>query len=114
MTLSTLLLALQLNLFGLAIDHSDAILDKKITMTVHPSEILESVVFRLQSNSGEKIDYNTYLLLPHKAKAKDYREVSLRSILDEQLQGTGFTYRMVKGRLSICKAIVSDTTERRR
>lgn len=77
------------------------VMDSRITMKVYSAEILESVINRLQANSGQNFEYNTLMLLPYKAKAAEYRDVTVRSILEEQLKGTPMVYEFRKKKLVI-------------
>ncbi|MGY4539458.1 hypothetical protein ACVW0P_003892 [Mucilaginibacter sp. UYNi724] len=81
--------------------HKPAVLDSRITMKVYSAEILESVINRLQASSGQNFEYNTLMLLPYKAKAAEYRDVTVRSILEEQLKGTPMVYEFRKKKLVI-------------
>lgn len=78
-----------------------SVLDSRVTIKVYAVEILESVIFRLQGATGHKIGYDTFMLLPYKAKAMDYREVRVREILNEQFKETPFSYRFMNRNLVI-------------
>lgn len=77
------------------------ILDSRITMKVYSAEILESVIGRIAANTGQYIKFNTLMLLPYKAKAADYRDVTVRNILEEQLKDTPMVYVFQKKKLTI-------------
>lgn len=78
------------------------VLDKLVTMKVYSAEILESVINRLQADTGTPIDLNVQMLLPYMAKAADYKNVTVKAILEEQLGGTTLTYQIKKKKLTIC------------
>jgi len=79
------------------------ILERRLSIIVHPTEILESVLYRLQEKTGESIEYSTYELLPYKAKAKAYTQVILKEILEHQFDGTPFHYKIYKKKLAVHK-----------
>jgi uncharacterized protein (UPF0179 family) len=80
------------------------ILEKRLSMTIHSAEILESVIARLQANTGENVKYSTYELLPYHAKAKVYEQVTVKEILEHQLQGTPIRYKLQRKKLIIYKS----------
>jgi hypothetical protein len=77
------------------------VLDSRVTMTVYSAEILESVISRLATNAGQSFEFNTLILSPYKAKAADYNNVTVKSILDEQLKDTPIVYEFRKSKLAI-------------
>jgi len=77
------------------------ILDRRLTMQVYPVEILESVINRLDGHLNGKITWDSRMLSPYKAKAADYREQSIREILDDQLSGTPIRYDVRKQKVVI-------------
>lgn len=77
------------------------ILDKRLTMHVYPVEILESVIVRLNSQLDGRFTWDSRMLSPYKAKEADYREQSVREILDDQLSGTPIRYAVTKQKLVI-------------
>jgi hypothetical protein len=79
------------------------ILERRLSMIVHPTEILESVIYRLQAKTGERIEYNTYELLPYRAKARVYHQLMLKEILDHQFEGTPIQYKIYKKKLVVHK-----------
>lgn len=78
------------------------ILQTKITMKVYAAEILESVILRLQSDIDHPIEFSTRMLSPYRAKAAEYKDATLETILKEQLAGTPLTYQIKKTKLTIC------------
>lgn len=79
------------------------ILEKRLSMTVHPSEILESVISRIEGSTSESIDYRVDDLLPYNAKSKVYEHATVKEIMEDQLHGTPITYRIHKKKLIIYK-----------
>lgn len=79
-------------------------LDQKVSISVHPAETLESIIFRLGNNSGQKINYSSLQLLPYKAKTSEYKQAPLGTILEEQLSGTRLTVRIKKRQIWIVPA----------
>ena len=59
------------------------ILKIRVTFNIHPAETLESVIKRLENETGQHIMYSTLMLLPYKSKAKDYKDVTVQEILDD-------------------------------
>ena len=74
-------------------------LEKKISIIVYPTEILESVIYRLQLSVGTTFEFNIRVLAPYQAKGTSYKDVSLKQILDHQLAGTPLKYKLKKGKL---------------
>lgn len=68
-------------------------LDMKVSLKVHPQEILESVIFRLKEETAN-IEYSSIMLAPFKAKVTNYKNTTMRQILNEQLEGTGIEYKL--------------------
>jgi hypothetical protein len=62
-------------------------------MNVYAAEILESVIMRINANIGADIRYSTLMLLPFKAKARDYKNACVKDILKDQLAGTALDYK---------------------
>ena len=71
-----------------------SLLDRRLTITFYAAEILESVANRVGVDAGQTILFDTMKLLPYKAKAREYKNVTIREILDDQLAGTPFKYRV--------------------
>ncbi len=76
-------------------------LERKVSMPVFGAERLESVMMRLALNTGRRFDVDLLVRSDAKAKAADYRDVAVGFILQEQLSGTPFTYRLNKKELKI-------------
>lgn len=74
-------------------------LEKKINISVYPAEILESVIYRLQLSVGTTFEFDVRMLEPYQAKGSNYKDVSLKQILDHQLAGTPLKYKLKKGNL---------------
>lgn len=89
------------------------ILDKPITMKVYSAEILESVINRLCVDSMQDIQFNTMMLLPYRAKARDYKDKTVKSILDDQLAGTPIKYQLTKKGLILYNAGTGDYSTNR-
>ncbi len=70
-------------------------------MKVYAAEILESVINRLNTETGADIRYSTLMLLPFKAKARDYKNVFIKDILKDQFTGTPLDYKLLKKSLTI-------------
>lgn len=70
------------------------LLQRKIHITVHQAETLESVVLRIYTETRTNIDFSSALLAPYRAKAADYKGISLGIILKEQLKDTPIKYRI--------------------
>lgn len=87
---------------------SAAILDRPVTMKVYSAEILESVINRLCADTGLDIKYSTMMLLPYRAKARDYNAITVREILDDQLAGTPIKYQLLKKGLRLYNAETGD------
>lgn len=66
---------------------------------MHAAETLESIIFRIQAQTYKPIGFTTHLLMPYKAKAADYKEVSVREILSQQLAGTPILYHFKRKQL---------------
>lgn len=89
---SIIFLILAIPLFmGMSQDKTN-ILDLKLNIEIYAVETLESVIFRLQAQTGQPIDYTTRLLMPYKAKAAHYKDTTLREILTDQLANTPVRY----------------------
>ena len=84
------------------------ILDMSVTMTVHAAETLESVIFRLDSFTGQRIEFSNKALQGYRAKAADYQNIPLRQILKEQLAGTDFNFHVDKKRIWLIKGKTSN------
>jgi len=84
------------------------VLDRVVTMQVYGAEILESVINRLCVDSMQDIKFDTMMLLPYRAKARDYKEVTVRKILDDQLEGTPIKYRLSNNGLILYNAETGD------
>lgn len=57
---------------------SQSLLDRRITMDVHPSEILESVVNRLNGIFGGNVIWDSRMLAPYMANAVSYKNMTIR------------------------------------
>lgn len=84
------------------------LLETKVTIRIYAAEILESVISRINVETGQNIRYNTVMLLPFKAKAWDYRNVSVKEILEDQLAGTPLKYKLLKKSFTIYSAETND------
>jgi hypothetical protein len=84
------------------------LLETRVTMKVYAAEILESVINRLNMETGANIHYSTLMLLPFKAKARDYKNVCVKDILKDQLTGTPLDYQLLKKSLTIYNAETGD------
>ncbi len=89
-----LLLMISVQLFSGVWQQKPSLLDTRLTITFYAAEILESVVNRIGADTGQTIIFDTMKLLPYKAKARVYNNATVKEILDEQLAGTPFEYRM--------------------
>lgn len=78
-------------------------LERKISMPVFRAERLESAIMRVALNTGRRFEVSLLIRSDAKAKEADYREVAVGFILQEQLKGTPFTYRLNKKELKIYK-----------
>ncbi|MDB5111962.1 MAG: hypothetical protein JWR67_3076 [Mucilaginibacter sp.] len=87
-----------------------SLLETKVTLKIYSAEILESVIMRLEMETGQHITYSTLMLLPYKAKARDYKDITVKDILNEQLSDTPFKYRMGKNQLEIFNALTGDSS----
>lgn len=85
-----------------------SLLDKRFTITFYAAEILESVIMRIEVETGQHIRYNTLMLLPYKAKARDYKNISVKDILDDQLSDTPIKYQAGKKQLELYNALTGD------
>ena len=74
-------------------------LEKKINIMVYQKEILESVIYRLQLSVGTTFEFDVRMLAPYQAKESNYKDVSLKQILDHQLAGTPLKYKLRKRKL---------------
>ncbi|MGO1595936.1 MAG: hypothetical protein ACTHYC_05740 [Sphingobacterium sp.] len=83
---------------GMRSPQKATVLDSHVTMRVYGAERLESVIFRLQVNADIKIGFTPQQLSGYMAKSADYDGVTLRTVLEEQLEGTPFEYRLLKYR----------------
>lgn len=83
----------------------DDMLRRKITMTVHSSEILESVVYRLYLQTNIKIDFNVRMLAPYLARPAVYKNTALKDILDHQFKETQIRYLLKNEKLVLYQAI---------
>jgi len=79
------------------------ILNMSVTMTVHAAETLESVIFRLDSFTGQRIEFSNQSLQGYRAKAANYQNIPLRQILQEQFTGTDFSFYINKKRIWVTK-----------
>lgn len=93
-----------------AVRHKEnlALLDRHVTMKVYSAEILESVINRLCVDTMQDIKFNTMMLLPYRAKARDYQGVTVRDILNDQLNGTPIKYKLLKQDLILYNAETGD------
>lgn len=89
------------------------ILDKSVTMKVYSAEILESVINRLCIDSMQDIKFSSMMLLPYRAKARDYKDKTVKSILDDQLDGTPIRYQLTKKGLILYNAETGDYSTNR-
>jgi len=89
-----ILLMISLPMFSSLWQQKPLPLEKRITITFYAAEILESVANRVGLESRQTIIFNVQELLPYKAKARVYNDVTVKDILDDQLSGTPFKYRM--------------------
>jgi hypothetical protein len=89
-----ILLFITLPLFSSVWQQKPSLLDKRLSITFYKAEILESVVNRIGVDTGETIIFDVRQLLPYKAKADTYRNATVKEILDDQLAGTPFKYRI--------------------
>lgn len=80
-----------------------AALERKISMPVFKAERLESVMMRVALNTGRRFEVTVLALSKATAKEADYRDVAVGVILEEQLRGTSFGYRLRKNKLKIYK-----------
>jgi hypothetical protein len=78
-------------------------LERKVSMPVFKAERLESVIMRLALNTGRRFDVSLLVRSDAMAKAADYWDVGVGVILQEQLKGTPFGYRLKKNELKIYK-----------
>lgn len=78
-------------------------LDKKVTFKVYAAERLESVFFRLESHMGVRAEFKVLEFASLKAKPANYKGITVKEVLDEQLRGTGFTYEVRNGKLVLFK-----------
>lgn len=79
------------------------LLDQKLSLNVHGAERLESVIFRIESLVNTRIIFNLHDFDSYKARANNYKEVSVKQILEEQLASTPLTYQMKGVKLFILK-----------
>lgn len=77
------------------------LLNKELNLEVHASERLESVFFRLELHTESRINFEVQKMFPYKAKPANYKNISLKKILDEQLANTPFGYKIYKKKLLI-------------
>lgn len=98
-----------------AVQHgqSSTILDRPVTMTVYGAEILESVINRLCVDTMQDIKFNTTMLLPYRAKARDYKDITVREILEDQLAGTPIKYQLSTKGLILYNAATGDYSTNR-
>lgn len=82
-------------------------LNLTVSMKVHAAETLESVIFRLDSFTGQRIEFSSQSLQGYRAKAADYQNIPLRQILQEQLTGTDFSFHVDKKRVWVTKGKLS-------
>ncbi|MBE7176145.1 MAG: hypothetical protein INR69_07060 [Mucilaginibacter polytrichastri] len=78
-----------------------SVLDSMLSTTVYSNENLESVILRLANMTNISIGFRPSALLPFHAKAQTYHDVSLRSVLDNQLEDTPIGYRFQYGRIEL-------------
>jgi hypothetical protein len=103
-----MILMISIPLFTSSWQEKPALLETKVTMKIYASEILESVILRINADTGANIRYSTLMLLPFKAKAREYQNISVREILDDQLTGTPLKYKLLKKVLTIYNAQTGD------
>ena len=89
------------------------ILDHLVTMKVYSAEILESVINRLCVDTVQDIKFNTMMLLPYRAKARNYKDITVREILDDQLAGTSIKYQLSTKGLILYNAETGDYSTNR-
>ena len=88
-------------------------LETRLSITFYYAEILESVANRVGVNTGQTILFDTIELLPFRAKAREYKNITVKEILNEQLAGTPFKYRVNrKKQLEIYKALSDGNGQR--
>ena len=92
---------------------STMLLDRPVTMKVYSAEILESVINRIGLNTGQDIKFNTIMLLPYRAKAREYKDITVREILNDQLKGTPMKYQLLDNGLIIYNAETGDHSTNR-
>lgn len=78
-------------------------LERKISMPIFWAERLESVMMRVALNTGRRFDVSLLTRSDVKAKEADYHDVAIGIVLDEQLKGTPFYFRLNKNELKIYK-----------
>jgi acetyltransferase-like isoleucine patch superfamily enzyme len=59
-------------------------------------------------NEGQEIRFNTLMLLPYRAKAREYKHVTLKEILDDQIAGTPIEYQLLKRGMILYNAETGD------
>lgn len=91
-----ILLMISVPMFSGVWQQKPSLLDTRLTITFYAAEILESVVNRVGVETGQSIIFDTMKLLPYKAKAKTYDNATVKDILDDQLAGTPFKYRLTR------------------
>src|ERR1700744_2123346 len=79
----------------------EALLTTRVTLKIYGAETLESVIMRIECETGQHIRYSTLMLLPYRAKARDYQGISVKEILDEQLSGIPIKYQAGKKQLEL-------------
>lgn len=79
----------------------DNLLNRKLNLDVYASERLESILFRLELYTESRITFEVQEMLSYKAKPAKYENALLKEILEEQLAGTPFRYKMHKNKLLI-------------
>lgn len=89
-----IILMISVPLFSGVWQQKPSLLDTRLNITFYAAEILESVVNRIGADTGQSLIFDTLQLLPYKAKAKVYNNTTVKEILDDQLAGTPFKYRM--------------------
>ncbi len=108
MRMLPMILMISLPLFSGIWQDNPPLLETRITLKVYASEILESVIMRINAETGADIRYSTLMLLPFKAKARDYKNVCVKDILKDQLTGTPLEYQLLKKSLTIYNAQTGD------
>lgn len=89
-----ILIMIAVPMFSTVRQQKPDLLERPVNMKIYAAEILESVMNRVGVETGQTIVFNVLQLTPYKATARNYHNVTVREVLDDQLSGTPFRYML--------------------